>query len=242
MGHEATAAVLPGGDLAWWRTEPRDGSALDLVARAVRGVHGVAALAFGEGRPPYGGASGHGGDWYARLEDGTVLHERCAAYPLRGCHPSEALSWSPIQGLSHVVDVAAAADHACAVLETGHVSCWVVKPDRAPAPEEVPGVTSAIRVSVGLGHACAIVEQGRVACWGSNDWGQLGDGGFASRPFARAVPGLDGVAQVALGASHTCARLASGAVQCWGDARRGQTGGVVDPNRVDAPVDVPGLP
>ena len=81
--------------------------------------------------------------------------------------------------------------HACAVVGGG-AKCWgsniagqvgngiadVVQ----ATPADVVGLSSGVAtVATGAEYSCALTLSGGVLCWGSNDDGQLGDGGFESR-------------------------------------------------------------
>ena len=89
------------------------------------------------------------------------------------------------------VSVSMGWNHACAVLNTGRVSCWG-QDDRgqqgngtggsstAPqAPITLPGGLNATRVDVGNGHSCALMVNQQLSCWGSNFYGTMGNGGGA---------------------------------------------------------------
>ncbi len=78
---------------------------------------------------------------------------------------------------------------------------------------------------------------GIVACWGSNENGELGDGGSHDRLVPTDVAGLSDVADVAAGLFHTCARRTSESIACWGLNTSGELGtGDVDMHRAPAGV------
>lgn len=79
-------------------------------------------------------------------------------------------------------------------------------------------------LAAGMHFTCA-VHEGHAVCWGSNEEGQLGDGGTTSRAAPTPVPGVADVVEVAAGASHACARTSGGDVFCWGDNSHGQVAG-----------------
>lgn len=118
--------------------------------------------------------------------------------------------YKPWQGGSAGISAASvSANHGCALLDTGAVSCWG---SNASGESNVPadlGVATA--VSAGASHACALLEDATVRCWGSNTYGQT------------AVPaGLNQVSLISTGGRHTCA-LADGQVRCWGANDYGQS-------------------
>ncbi|MCY1020115.1 RCC1 domain-containing protein [Pyxidicoccus sp. MSG2] len=84
------------------------------------------------------------------------------------------------------LQVAAGADHTCALMSFGAVKCWGYggygqlgygKPSTLPTPnfELVNlGGASAYYVTAGGSHTCALLSTGKARCWGRNDHGQLG--------------------------------------------------------------------
>jgi alpha-tubulin suppressor-like RCC1 family protein len=96
-----------------------------------------------------------------------------------------------------------------------------------PSPVAVIGLPKpVVELSVGGWHACARMNDGVVKCWGSNEAGQIGDGGYgaaASRATPATVVGLPSPTALSAGGLHTCAQIASG-WQCWGYDTYGQLG------------------
>jgi alpha-tubulin suppressor-like RCC1 family protein len=91
-----------------------------------------------------------------------------------------------------VIQLAAGADHTCALLETGNVRCWGagsylgygedenVGDNTTPASAgdlQLGGTAS--RIAVGHQHTCALLEDATVRCWGENHRGRLGYPGVA---------------------------------------------------------------
>lgn len=141
-----------------------------------------------------------------------------------------------VEGLDGVTQIAAGAEHACALRNDGTVWCWGSGAhgrlgnggtDNALRPSPVMGVTGATHIAVGFAHGCAVVAGGAVRCWGRG-----GDiGARASSMTAAAVPNLTGVVELAASAPatfggsvgpFTCARRGDGTVACWGSNDSGQ--------------------
>ena len=87
------------------------------------------------------------------------------------------------------------ADHTCAVMNDGNVSCWgannrgQVGSSPSQLPSTGPQYSTFVDMStfgpvkaLGLGgdHSCAIVVNGSVACWGNNSVGQLLGRGYTN--------------------------------------------------------------
>ncbi|HEY7065272.1 MAG TPA: S8 family serine peptidase [Chloroflexota bacterium] len=90
-------------------------------------------------------------------------------------------------------------------------------------PKPVPGLTSIQSVAAGGYHALAAGVNGTVYVWGGDDYGQLGDGGHASR-WAPWALSLTGVRAVAAGNEYSLALLSDGNVKGWGGNFEGQLG------------------
>jgi len=99
---------------------------------------------------------------------------------------------------------------------------------RAPPPEEpLPPMISAPAFSTvvaGSRHSCGITGSGDLFCWGSNDLGQLGDGGATERTLPSEVGGGLKWRAVSAGGSHSCGITTDGAAYCWGSSIAGQLG------------------
>src|SRR5262249_45959889 len=85
-----------------------------------------------------------------------------------------------------VIQLAAGAEHTCALREDGHVMCWGhgpwlgsgTSPDRT-TPFLVPDLESVTAVHAHLGqHTCVELRDLSARCWGANESGQIGDGTF----------------------------------------------------------------
>lgn len=99
-----------------------------------------------------------------------------------------------------VVQIAAGANHTCALTTTGSVRCWGdnvygqlgyadcmatewgdpscnVGDDETPASKgDVDLGGTVTRIFAGGDHTCALLDTGAIRCWGANNYGQLGYG------------------------------------------------------------------
>jgi alpha-tubulin suppressor-like RCC1 family protein len=136
----------------------------------------------------------------------------------------------------NVVQIAAGARHACAILGDGEIYCWghddhgqvsgsggaeiVIAPDIVG---EYPGCAGT--VSGGLDHTCSVDAGGIGWCWGENGQWQLGNGragGEATAPTQ--VVDLRCLLGIITGDSHSCGWDPLGRVWCWGTNNFGQLG------------------
>jgi alpha-tubulin suppressor-like RCC1 family protein len=144
-----------------------------------------------------------------------------------------------------VIQIAAGANHTCAVLEGGRVRCWgwgigaqlgygnVENVGDNEVPADVGDVDvggKVVQIGAGDQHTCVLLETGAVRCWGSGDRGQLGYAntnmiGDDEKPSSAGDVNVGGkVVEIAVGGANTCARLESGAIRCWGPNLYGQLG------------------
>ncbi|MHA7634892.1 RCC1 domain-containing protein [Corallococcus sp. M7] len=96
-------------------------------------------------------------------------------------------SVAPGSGL-RAVQVAAGAQHTCALLESGQLQCWGngargrlgyanTRSLSAPGTAFIDvGGAPATSITAGGQHTCAVLSSGRALCWGLNTSGQLGYG------------------------------------------------------------------
>ncbi len=125
--------------------------------------------------------------------------------------------------------------HACALLESGRVSCWGDDAEGqlgsgakgAPsAPRLVAGIEGATSIFVGLVHTCAIMKDHEVLCWGVDDQGQITGVMNAPSPLkpTRLVPASFGATAGTAGVSHTCVITDGRHVRCIGRSDRSRLG------------------
>ena len=145
------------------------------------------------------------------------------------------------------VQIAVGGAHACALSQSGTVSCWgengkgqlgTANTNDASSPRvvQVSGSGSAlpnvVQVVAGDEHTCALIADGTARCWGSSEVGQLGDGSGGSNTF-KFVPqtvvtspistaAMGGIVELAAGGANTCALIVDGSIRCWGSNESGQ--------------------
>jgi alpha-tubulin suppressor-like RCC1 family protein len=139
----------------------------------------------------------------------------------------------PILGAVGVKELAAGAEHTCALLEDATVRCWGRNDagqlgdgstNDSTAPVAPVDLSSVAQVAAGRRHTCALLQNGTVACWGANDRHQLANGTTKGRLRPGLVVGLVGAREIAAAEDGTCVRLDGGYVRCWGANDRGQLG------------------
>ena len=103
----------------------------------------------------------------------------------------------------------------------------------------VPGTIAMI--AAGGFHTCLLTTGGDVSCWGSNEFGQLANGGTGWGAPAP-VPSLTGgVTRIGAGFHHTCAISTDGLARCWGRNDNGQLGDGTSGTNRTTPVVVAGF-
>lgn len=173
----------------------------------------------------------------------------------------------PIPGLSNVVDIAAsqlgggvfmvAADRNGNVFVSGsnfsgELGNGTTSPSIQRSVVQVPGLSSVIAIAAGAAHILALRTDGTVLAWGSNQQGQLGNGGISpnnATPTPVQFPG--GTHLVAISAEQygSMALDDQGGLWVWGDNSEAQVGNgtiggqVTRPFKVGiAPVAAPCVP
>ena len=152
-----------------------------------------------------------------------------------------------VQGLRDAVQIAVAADHACAMTRTGKVMCWgsneagqmgdgtLGRGNQRLVATAVAGLARSTHLELGWDVSCGRMPDGTFVC--------LGNGKTAAWP----IPGLPVGSQIALApaplnydtrraeSSSGCAVMANGSLACWGDAVPGH---FADGSRSEIPVQV----
>ncbi|MEV7621517.1 hypothetical protein [Actinoplanes sp. NPDC089786] len=148
---------------------------------------------------------------------------------------------APVKVRGGVLQVAAGADHTCAILVDRSLVCWG-RDDAGQlgqgaagvpvtTPQAVPGLDDLADVAAGGDTTCALDDAGAAWCWGSNSDGQVGDGTAGATPVATPTSvdtaplgSDDELGQIEVGARHTCAVTYDERVWCWGADGHGQLG------------------
>jgi len=260
-GANHSLALLGNGTVeAWGNNETGElgngtSSRESKVPVLVSGLSEVTAIAAGEM------------DSFALLRNGTVMawgYDNAGRLGVgqvsENCNPEGPCSRTPlpIKGLTEVTAIAAAEDHAAALLGNGTVMTWGRgqlgelgngQTEYSPVPVKVSNLTEATAIAAGYNFDLAMLRNGTVMSWGFNVEGELGDGSFtgpetcsgspcATRPVP--VTGLGEVVTLSAGASHSLALLKSGSVKAWGANAAGELG-TGNKTRSAVPVAVSGL-
>jgi alpha-tubulin suppressor-like RCC1 family protein len=159
----------------------------------------------------------------------------------------------PVPGLADVTQLAAGAEHACALRKDGRVACWGSNrsgqlgtknepcPKRQAACElvavSIDLLDEVAEIAAGDYFTCARERSGAVFCWGIDSMGELGASasetcdsvlfpvgkGPCSHTPLR-VRDLDDAVHLATGSRHSCVVRANGRVSCWGSNLAGELG------------------
>ena len=153
-------------------------------------------------------------------------------------------TWSTIDGVGQVVDLAQGSGFELLLLADGSVlaqgsNSYGQLGDGTTSSRQVPkpvaNLTNIVALSASNSHSLALGADGTVWAWGRNDSGQLGDGSHADRTMPFQVAGLPSIVAVSVGSSHSLALVADGTVWAWGSNGAGQLG---DGTTVDRPIPV----
>jgi hypothetical protein len=121
----------------------------------------------------------------ARLSNGTVNCWGLNGYGQLGNGSTTTFFSAPVvvSGMSTAIDIAAGANHSCAVLSNGTVNCWGdnsygqlgngTSGGISRTPVAVSGISTATAIVAGGTHSCARLSDGTVRCWGRNNSAQL---------------------------------------------------------------------
>ncbi len=121
----------------------------------------------------------------------------------------------------------------CAVLSTGHLSCWGFNnygqlgngtTTNSEVPVPVSNITTAAAVVGSIYSFCALLTTGHLDCWGLNFYGELGNGITTSSKVPVAVHIITNAATLVSGYYGYCALLTTSHVDCWGYNLSGQLG------------------
>ena len=144
-----------------------------------------------------------------------------------------------VPGMSNVVDIAVGGEFSLALTRDGQVWAWGgnltavvncnppwVDPYRT-VPVPVTGLSDVTAIDAGGGLAVALKSDGSVWTWGTDNFGQLGDGGpipSANRCTPQQVVGPTDVRSIATSGGHVLALTGAGTVWAWGWNVEGQLG------------------
>lgn len=166
--------------------------------------------------------------------DGTVVTWGAYAYEE---YLFAAMDWcftpTPVEGLTHVVSVAAGGAHSLALRADGTVWAWGGNVygelgnntcTDSEVPVQVSGLSNVVAIAAGTYHSVALKTDGTVWAWGNNSYGQLGTSATAteinSTPAQVLGVGgsgyLTGIVNIAAYENNTAAITASGEVRAWG--------------------------
>lgn len=132
------------------------------------------------------------------------------------------------------IDISVSNGSSCAVLASGHVSCWgrnhygqlgrgtTSGDSDVNLPALAMNLSDATRVSLDDDSACALRADGTVACWGENGRGLI-DASDLAKSVPTPVAGFASATAIGLGGDHVCAVM-NGRVGCRGANESGQLG------------------
>jgi alpha-tubulin suppressor-like RCC1 family protein len=225
-----------------------------IIAIAAGGAH---SLALGTDGTVWAWGSNYSGELGAG--PATTTGCSCVPTPVR------------VNGLNHVIAIAAGDLYSLALRDDGTVwvwgtdyagqlgngttgsNCFTSTPTNCGSltPVPVSGLSHIVAIAAGGAHSLALGTDGTVWAWGSNGLGQLGNGAVsAGGCYCVATPGpvggLPRMAAIAAGSSHSLALGVDGTLYAWGDDGYGQLGNAAASTDgcscVAAPALVPGLP
>jgi alpha-tubulin suppressor-like RCC1 family protein len=129
-------------------------------------------------------------------------------------------------------EVSAGGHHTCGVTPGNRAYCWGDNTSGQLGdgtfsdqltPIEIAGGSLRFRqVSASIFHSCGVTPDNRAYCWGAN-FGRVGDGTGAPRPFPTPVAGGLRFRQVTAG-GHSCGVTLDNRAYCWGPNNLGELG------------------
>ncbi|WP_167569103.1 RCC1 domain-containing protein [Brevibacillus migulae] len=123
----------------------------------------------------------------------------------------------------------------------GSSNAEIERPSINQDPDKVQEHVSKFKaVSAGYNHTLAVDEKGNIWAWGSNEYGQLGNGGTADSNVPTKIENFSKVVAVAGGATHSLALREDGTVWSWGANQFGELGNGTH-NDSFVPVQVKGI-
>lgn len=144
-----------------------------------------------------------------------------------------------VSNISGVKQVAMGYNHACAITQTGSVSCWGdnnngqlgdgTQTQRLQATAVVGLSAKVTQLALSYNSSCALLETGDIQCWGSNTQGELGVGQAvvpvqSLSPKTLILGSSLKAKKIVAGNHHLCAISQNDALFCWGANDLGQLG------------------
>ena len=211
---------------------------LDDIVQVSAGHHHSCALTSGGNVKCWGSAS------YGQLGNGNRADSNWPIYVIEEDGSSNTLD--------SIVQIAAGANHTCALTTEGGVKCWgkggkgelgsTTQKEENPAPVVVMGadsqpLTGVVQITAGNRFNCAVTTSGGVKCWGAGEQGQLGNGSLEAKNIPVDVVDADnkpltGIVQITAGHDHACALTNTANVKCWGHGHKGQLGNATNGSNV----------
>jgi len=163
-----------------------------------------------------------------------------------------------VSSITNVKSVSAGGNHSLALKTDGTVWSWgynwygqlgdgtatyretpvQVRTNTTSPATYLTGITS---VTAGGSHSLAVKDDGTVWAWGNNNFGQLGDGGWANKTTPMQVSSLKNVSSVSAGDSYSLALKSDDTVWSWGDGYYGQLGVGMDKCAIRFPIQIQAL-
>lgn len=144
-----------------------------------------------------------------------------------------------VANLSGAKQVQMGYNHACAITQTGVVSCWGdnnngqlgdgTQTQRLQATAVVGLSAKVTQLALSYNSSCALLETGDIQCWGSNSQGELGVGKQITpirslSPQTLTLGSNLKAKRIVAGTYHFCAISQNDALFCWGANDVGQLG------------------